>query len=317
LETGYILERDIDRVIAEMRSREELPDYPCLVPFEEACSQLNLSRRQVYELVEAAGAKLIKKPGVKEDGRGCERTYLHESFVADLKTERGRRPAGDLVTVKEAAKVLGVSKRAAYHLVDKGRFRHIIRARIMSKHTRVVRDREGEESTVSFQAFRSHILIPRSELANAAADHAGAPDRSVFNGPGHKGQPPPRPVPAGSVPVQAAAAHATQGRAEVGEPLPVQPYPVTVCNPDGRPVYFIDRVAVETSKEKATPGKKAGRPMSEETEALYQFCYEHRSEKRAVVMVKANTKFGKKVVKREEHVILYVRRYAKRHNLPL
>jgi hypothetical protein len=127
---------------------------------------------------------------------------------------------------------------------------------------------------------------------------------------------------AGDAPVgvQPSAAHDTCGSTLKHEPLPVQPYPVTVCNPDGRPVYFTGAPAVDVGKEKSASTKKTGRPASEATEAVYKFCYEEfivKQKKRSNVFREAGKLFGARAPKDEASVRKYACRYAERHNLPL
>jgi len=68
-----------------------------------------------------------------------------------------------------------------------------------------------------------------------------------------------------------------------------------------------------------THPRTVGRPISSDTEALYQFCYEQSgtSKKASVIKLQANARFGDGPIPDARYVRIYAKRYAKRHGLHL
>jgi hypothetical protein len=120
---------------------------------------------------------------------------------------------------------------------------------------------------------------------------------------------------------------AEENREGLGPAAEPRPYPTLVRNDHASPVLvvivgtaFTPAVDERSTSECAKMIRKRGRPASEETQALYKFCYEGyiAGEKRGNIRRNAITLFGEELAPKEDkHVTAYAQRYAEKHHLPL
>lgn len=122
-------------------------------------------------------------------------------------------------------------------------------------------------------------------------------------------------VPAGGAPAVPSAESRTAGASARPGPLPVEPYPVYILQPDGKPVPVVYVAAPEPAAANAGgPRQRGGRPRSDKTAEVYKFCYEERQKgkKRSAIRAAAAKLFGTGAPKEDRDVTLFARRYEKR-----
>lgn len=82
---------------------------------------------------------------------------------------------------------------------------------------------------------------------------------------------------------------------------------------------FTEPVVAAHGKDQSQPKRPrpGGRERSEETKAVYRFCYDHLGKmKRRSIMGRAKIEYGARAPKEPSHVSLFAKRYAKAEGLP-
>jgi hypothetical protein len=224
------------------------------------------------------------------------------------------------LTVGAAFRKYGVRDQAVRHWRDKGLLDAQWRPRHGSgRYKETCYFREMGERGIAGLVKRQrpgdgHVVIDKSEVAPSAEHKSSAtterPKRPLESPePSYKV----RPVNKPDDPLHVRNLHLEKLVEELGEQVRKLTPAVAqhlIVTPDGNG---------KAESQPESKCRKRGRPTSEQTEAVYKFCYEHyvAGQKLLSIREKAARVFGNRAPKEDAHVTEYAKRYAKRNRLPL
>lgn len=326
----YFFKPDLERIKAANARLLKVPEVPGYVYIEDAASELGVSIRTLRRLQASFGkrAKTKKVRAKSQDGRPLPRSYVPREFLDACKSKRSGLDSSGMLTVPEAAEILGVKPVTVHGLIGRGK---------LAKHPRRLVAGRGH--------YRPRTLLRREEVQRLRDTRAGDPCPQAFIG--DAGTWLPRKLALERYPhikSYILGRFADKFYSPLGRVIRAKP--VTWPNgwksgPYKRPLGFhaddlqalddlcsgrrlpAETLGSETAETPTLPAEpeqpnKGGRPRSAQTAEVEEFCYEghKRGDKLSSIRLAAERLFGNKAPKQDAHVTLNARRHAEKNGLP-